>query len=183
MQWNSPLVHNRMPQDTINSSCSSIGNWVSCLHNWLLFANAINYSQLSQLIALRNQTNPGAANRIYYTWWLGMLLHWSGHIHWLCKNSCDKVCRQEADNREPSNAGSLREKPCASLCRLRKPLLSQLTSKHWQPSPPISILRWPHNNLENFELTGMSSPRWQIFPALSSISTYIIVLTRLCKTP
>ena len=47
-----------MPQGTINSSHSSIGNWVSCLHDWLLFANAINYSQLSQLIALRNLTNP-----------------------------------------------------------------------------------------------------------------------------
>ena len=58
MQWNSPLVHNGMPQDTINSSHSSISNWVSCLHNWLLLANAINYSWLSQLIALRNLTNP-----------------------------------------------------------------------------------------------------------------------------
>ena len=58
MQWNSPLVHNGMPKGTINSSCSSIGNGVSCLHDWLLFANAINYSQLSQLIALRNLINP-----------------------------------------------------------------------------------------------------------------------------
>ena len=56
-QWNSPLVHNGMPQGTINSSHSSIRNWVSCLHEWLLFANAINYSWLSQLIALRNLTN------------------------------------------------------------------------------------------------------------------------------
>ena len=45
-------------QCTINSSRSSIGNGVSCLHDWLLLANAINYSQLSQLIALRNLTNP-----------------------------------------------------------------------------------------------------------------------------
>ena len=58
MQWNSLLVHNGMPQGTINSSCSSISNWVSCLNNWLLLANAINYSRLSQLIALHNLTNP-----------------------------------------------------------------------------------------------------------------------------
>ena len=58
MQWNSPLVHNEIPQGTINSSRSSIGNWVSCLYNWLLFANAVNYSWLSQLIALCNLINP-----------------------------------------------------------------------------------------------------------------------------
>ena len=58
MQWNSQLVHNGTPQGTINSSCSSSGNWVSCLHNQLLLANAINYSRLLQLIALRNLTNP-----------------------------------------------------------------------------------------------------------------------------
>ena len=58
MQWNSPLVRNGMPQGTIDSSCSSIGNWVSCLHDWLLFSKAINYSRLSQLIDLRNLTNP-----------------------------------------------------------------------------------------------------------------------------
>ena len=66
MQWNSPLVHNGMPQGTINSSRSSIGNWVPCLHDWLLFANAINYSQLSQLIALCNLTilqRPGMEPR------------------------------------------------------------------------------------------------------------------------
>ena len=57
MQWNSPLVLNGMPQSTINSSHSSTGNWVSSLHDWLLLANAINYSQLSQLIALCNLTN------------------------------------------------------------------------------------------------------------------------------
>ena len=49
MQWNSPLVHNGMPQGTINSSCSSIDNGDSCLHDWLLLANMINYSLLSQL--------------------------------------------------------------------------------------------------------------------------------------
>ena len=54
LQWNSPLVHNGMPQGTKNSSRSSIGNGVSCLHDWLLFANTINYSRLSQQIALRN---------------------------------------------------------------------------------------------------------------------------------
>ena len=58
MQWNSPLVHNGMPQGTINRSRSSMGNWVSSLHNWLLLANAINYSWLLQLIALCNLTNP-----------------------------------------------------------------------------------------------------------------------------
>ena len=57
MQWNSPLVHGGMPQGPINSSRSSISNWVSCLHDWLLLANAINYSRLSPLIALRNLTN------------------------------------------------------------------------------------------------------------------------------
>ena len=31
MQWNSPLVHNGMPQGTINSSHSSTGIWVSLL--------------------------------------------------------------------------------------------------------------------------------------------------------
>ena len=31
---------------------------VSCLYNWLLLANAIIYSRLSQLIALHNLTNP-----------------------------------------------------------------------------------------------------------------------------
>ena len=46
-------------------------------------------------------------SRIYDTYWLWMLLHWSGHIHWLCQKSRDKVCRREADNREPSNPGSL----------------------------------------------------------------------------
>ena len=30
----------------------------SCLHDWLLLANVINYSRLSLLIALRNLTNP-----------------------------------------------------------------------------------------------------------------------------
>ena len=58
MQWNSPLVRNGMLQGTINSSRSTIGIWISCLHDWLLLANAINYSRLSQLIALRNLTNP-----------------------------------------------------------------------------------------------------------------------------
>ena len=62
MQWNSPLVYNGMPQGTKNSSRSSIGNWVSCLNDWLLLANAINYSRLSQLIALRNLTNPTNTN-------------------------------------------------------------------------------------------------------------------------
>ena len=57
MQWNSPLVHNGIPKGTINSSHSSIRNQVSCLNDWLLFANAINYSRLPQLIALRNLTN------------------------------------------------------------------------------------------------------------------------------
>ena len=58
MQRNSTPVHNGMPLGTINSSRSSIGNWVSCLHDWSLLANAINYSRLSQLIALCNLTNP-----------------------------------------------------------------------------------------------------------------------------
>ena len=58
MKWNSPLVHNEMPQGTINSSHSSIRNGVSWLHDWLLLANAIIYSRLSQLIALRNLKNP-----------------------------------------------------------------------------------------------------------------------------
>ena len=62
MQWNSPLVHNGMPQGTINSSRSSIKNSVSCLHDWSLFANTINYSRLSQLIALRNLTNSTCIN-------------------------------------------------------------------------------------------------------------------------
>ena len=65
---------------------------------------------------------------------------------------------------------------------IRRPLLSQLASKHWQPSPLISILRWPHNNLENSELTGYLHQN-DVCLAPSSISTYIIVLSRLCKTP
>ena len=49
--------------------------------------------------------------------------------------------------------------------------------------PPNLNIEMTHNNLENSELTGMSSQRLQICQAPSSISTYIIVLTRLCKTP
>ena len=67
MQWNSPLVHTGMPQGTINSSCSSVGYWVSYLRDRLLLANAINYSRLLQLIALCNLTNPTVGDFIKYT--------------------------------------------------------------------------------------------------------------------
>ena len=72
MQWNSPIVHNGMPQGTISNSRSSICNRVSCLHDWLPFANAINYSRLSQLIALRNLTNPTCLHVL--EWILTLLL-------------------------------------------------------------------------------------------------------------
>ena len=77
MQSNSPLVHNGMPPGTMNSPRSSIGNWVSCLHDWLLLANAINYSRLSQLIALRNLTSPTQTIQVIRT---GHTRHcWKNH--------------------------------------------------------------------------------------------------------
>ena len=89
LQWNKPLVHNGIPQGTINSSRSSIGNWVSCLHDWLLLANVINYSRLSQLIALRNLTNP-----------TNIITKYSNGQHHLTKrvNLCGSKIRNDTEN-------------------------------------------------------------------------------------